>query len=432
MIWRLAVKSAWSRRLGLSFVVLSVAVSACLVLSVFQLRQDARQSFAQAVSGVDLMVGPRGSASEFLLYTVFQLGRPTRNLQADVLASIKGIPGVAWAVPLQLGDRYREAPVWGSSPSLFEVFQVQGQPLRFAQGRPFRKPSAAEPQAVFELVLGAAVADRHRHHLGDQVVLTHGDGGELAARHDQTPFTVVGVLAPTGGPIDRAVLVSLAGFEAMHVGWGLMPMGPGSRMGSMQKELLAQMSVDALEPSTLTAVLVGLHHRSQVFQVRRQIEALQTEPLMAVLPGVTLDELWQVLSVAENTLLLVGVVVSLASLMSVAALILAGLSARRREFAILRAVGLSPGAMLKLVVLETGLVALVGLILGVVAQCIGLALSADWLRGTMGINLQLWSFPAEAWWVLGAMLSAALLMAIVPAWRVYRWSLSDGLSAPQV
>jgi putative ABC transport system permease protein len=432
MIWRLAVKSAWSRRLGLSFVVLSVAVSACLVLSVFQLRQDARQSFSQAVSGVDLMVGPRGSTSEFLLYTVFQLGRPSRNIQADALASIKGIPGVAWAVPLQLGDRYREAPVWGSSPSFFEVFRVQGQPLRFAQGRPFRQPSAAEPQAVFELVLGAAVADRHRHQLGDQVVLTHGDGGELAARHDQTPFTVVGVLAPTGGPIDRAVLVSLAGFEAMHVGWGLMPMGPGSRMASMQKELLAQMSVDALEPSTLTAVLVGLHHRSQVFQVRRQIEKLQAEPLMAVLPGVTLDELWQVLSVAENTLLLVGVVVSLASLMSVAALVLAGLSARRREFAILRAVGLSPGAMLKLVLLETGLVALVGLTVGVLAQRIGLALSADWLRGTMGINLQLWSFPAEAWWALGAMLSAAVLMAIVPAWRVYRWSLSDGLSAPQV
>jgi putative ABC transport system permease protein len=432
MIWQLAVRSAWSRRLGLSFVVLSVAVSAFLVLSVFQLRQDARQSFSQAVSGVDLMVGPRGSASEFLLYTVFQMGRPTRNIPANVLAGIEGMPGVAWAVPLQLGDRYREAPVWGTTPRFFEVFQVQQQPLRFAEGRAFEQPSAASPQAVFELVLGSAVASGYRHQLGDQVVLTHGAGGQLAARHEQTPFRVVGVLAPTGGPIDRAVLVSLAGFEAMHVGWGLMPMGPGSRMAAVQSDLLAQIPVESLKPTSLTAVLVGLHQRSQVFQVRRQIENSPLEPLMAILPGVTLDELWQVLSVAENTLLLVGVVVSLASLMSVAALVLAGLSARRREFAILRALGLSPRSMLNLVLLETGFVALVGVMVGLVVQRLALVLSADWLRGTMGIDLQLWSIPTEAWWALGAMLAIAVLIALVPAWRVYRWSLSDGLSAPQV
>ncbi len=431
MIWQLALKSAWSRRLGLSFVVLSVAVSAMLVLSVFQLRQDARQSFSQAVSGVDLMVGPRGSASEFLLYTVFQLGQPSRNMQASHLETLENMPGVAWAVPLQLGDRYREAPVWGTSSAFFDVFRVQQQPLVFAKGRAFAKPSADNRSAVFELVLGASVASRYRHQLGDQIVLTHGDGGELAARHEQTPFTVVGVLAPTGGSIDRAVLVSVQGFEAMHVGWGVMPMGLGSRMASVQKDLLADMPVDALKPSSLTAILVGLQDRSRVFQVRRQIENTTTEPLMAVLPGVTLDELWQVLSVAENTLLLVGLVVSLASLMSVAALMLAGLSARRREFAILRAVGLSPAAMMRLVMLETAVVALVGLLMGLLAQQSGLMLASDWLRQTMGVAVRVWSIPTEAWMALGAMLLTAVAIAGIPAWRAYRWSLSDGLSAPQ-
>jgi putative ABC transport system permease protein len=431
MIWWLALKSAWSRRLGLSFVVLSVAVSATLVLSVFQLRQDARHSFSQAVSGVDLMVGPRGSASEFLLYTVFQMGRPSRNLAASNLDALTEMPAVAWAVPLQLGDRYREAPVWGTTPAFFDVFRVQQQALRFTQGRAFEQPTAERRQAVFELVLGASVASRYQHRLGDQLVLTHGDGGELAARHEQTPFTVVGVLAPTGGPIDRAVLVSVQGFEAMHVGWGVMPMGPGTRMPSVQRELLAEMPLDALKPTSYTAILVGLQDRSKVFQVRRQVENMTQEPLMAVLPGVTLDELWQVLSVAENAMLMIGLIVGVASLLSVAALVLAGLSARRKEFAILRAVGLSPGALMRLVSIETTLVCGVGLLVGLTIQQLALFTLSDFLRQTMGIDVQVLDWPVEAWWTLGAMLLSAVLISLVPAWRAYRWSLADGLSAPQ-
>lgn len=432
MIWGLAIKSAWSRRLGLSFVVLSVAVSAMLILSVFQLRQDARQSFSQAVSGVDLMVGPRGSASEFLLYTVFQLGRPSRNVDANTLEKVGALPGVAWAIPLQLGDRYRGAPVWGTSASFFDVFRVQQQALVFAQGRRFDEPSSDRREAVFELVLGASVAKRYRHGLGDSVVLSHGDGGELAAKHEQTPFKVVGILKASGGPIDQAVLVSVQGFEAMHVGWGVMPMGAGSAMAQVQRQLLAEMPLDALKPKSVTAVLVGLSDRSRVFQVRRQIENLTQEPLMAVLPGVTLDELWQVLSVAENALLLVGVVVSLASLLSVCALVLAGLAARRREFSILRAVGLSPVSLMRLVVVETLAIAAAGLVVGVVLHQVVIGLVAETLRQNMGIDLQLWSWPEESWMALTAMLVSAGLVSLVPGWRVYQWSLSDGLSAPQV
>lgn len=153
---------------------------------------------------------------------------------------------------------------------------------------------------------------------------------------------------------------------------------------------------------------------------------------MAVLPGVTLDELWQVLSVAENALLLVGVVVSLASLLSVCALVLAGLAARRREFSILRAVGLSPVSLMRLVVVETLAIAAAGLVVGVVLHQVVIGLVAETLRQNMGIDLQLWSWPEESWMALTAMLVSAGLVSLVPAWRVYQWSLSDGLSAPQV
>ncbi|MFZ9162638.1 MAG: FtsX-like permease family protein, partial [Burkholderiaceae bacterium] len=97
----------------------------------------------------------------------------------------------------------------------------------------------------------------------------------------------------------------------------------------------------------------------------------------------------------------------------------------------LRAVGLSPGAMMRLVMSETAVVALVGLALGLVAQQLGLMLASDWLRQTMGIAVRVWSSPAEAWLALGGMLLTAVAIAWIPAWRAYRWALSDGLSAPQ-
>jgi putative ABC transport system permease protein len=107
----LAWQSAWSRRQALSLVTVSVAVSVLILLSVQQLREDARRSFSNALSGVDLIVGPRGSATELMLYSVFQIGRPSRNMGYAGFQEIQTMPQVRWAVPIQLGDTYQGHPV---------------------------------------------------------------------------------------------------------------------------------------------------------------------------------------------------------------------------------------------------------------------------------------------------------------------------------
>ncbi|MGA0881983.1 MAG: ABC transporter permease, partial [Burkholderiaceae bacterium] len=231
-IWlSLAFASAWSRRTALMLVIFSVSVSVTLLLLVAQIRADARTSFSNAVSGIDLIVGPRGSPTELLMYSVFQLGRPTRNLSATAEAEVGNINGVRWVLPLQLGDSYRGHAVWGTRAAFFDRFRVRGQPLEWAEGRGFRDPTQAGIGAVFEVALGSDLARKFGHRLGDSVVLTHGAGGPLAQQHSQTPFTVVGVLAPTGSPIDRAALISVEGFEAIHLGWGVGPFqGLGGRM----------------------------------------------------------------------------------------------------------------------------------------------------------------------------------------------------------
>ena len=425
--WSLAWRSAWSRRHALAMVALSVSVSVLILLGVQQLRHDARQSFTQALSGVDLIVGPRGSASELMLYSVFQVGRPSRNMAHEAYVSLRALPQVRWAVPVQLGDTYRGFPVLGTTPELFEVFQTQGARLQWAQGRPFADPQA-DAGAVVEAVLGAQVAARHGLSVGDRLVLTHGRSDGLAPDHADQPFTVVGVLQATGAPIDRNVIISLQGFEALHQGMG----APGLPWlgGVGAAPTVAQRA--ALVPRELTAVWVGLHARTEVFSARRGIERLPQDSLMAVLPGVALDELWQVVKLAENALLAIGVLVAVSGMLSVAAVLMVGLSARRKELAVLRALGATPLALLGLVWLEALGVCLLGMLGGLVLHGLGLWALQDLLRTELGIAVQ-WGWPtAEVAWSLAGLVLAAWLAASVPALRAYRLSLVDGLHPPTV
>ena len=425
--WSLAWRSAWSRRHALAMVALSVSVSVLILLGVQQLRHDARQSFTQALSGVDLIVGPRGSASELMLYSVFQVGRPSRNMAHEAYVALRALPQVRWAVPVQLGDTYRGFPVLGTTPELFEVFQTQGARLQWAQGRPFADPQA-DAGAVVEAVLGAQVAARHGLSVGDRLVLTHGRSDGLAPDHADQPFTVVGVLQATGAPIDRNVIISLQGFEALHQGMG----APGLPWlgGAGAAPTVADRA--ALVPRELTAVWVGLHARTEVFSARRGIERLPQDSLMAVLPGVALDELWQVVKLAENALLAIGVLVAVSGMLSVAAVLMVGLSARRKELAVLRALGATPLALLGLVWLEALGVCLLGMLGGLLLHGLGLWALQDLLRTELGIAVQ-WGWPtAEVAWSLAGLVLAAWLAASVPALRAYRLSLVDGLHPPTV
>jgi len=177
---------------------------------------------------------------------------------------------------------------------------------------------------------------------------------------------------------------------------------------------------------------VGLHNRADVFSVRRKIESLNRDPLMAVLPGVALDELWQVVKVVENSLVLIGFMVAVSAMLSVAAVLLVAMSGRRKELAILRAMGAGPRALLGFVLLESVLVCLVGIVSGYVV-CQGLMWAAqDLLRTGFGVMVQPGWPSADSLTSLGALFGVSVLASLLPAWRAYRLSLMDGLHPPSV
>jgi putative ABC transport system permease protein len=323
---RLAAKSAWNRRFVLFLVALSIALSTFLLLGIERIRTDVRENFSQSVSGTDLIVGARTGSVQLLLYSVFRIGSATNNIRWSSVQAIEKQRAVAWVVPISLGDSHRGFAVVGTSPAYFDRFQYGDRELlALASGKRF--------EGLFETVLGAEVASKLGYKLGDRIVLSHGDGVFAVNEHADKPFTVVGVLARTGTPVDCSVHISLPAMEVIHVDW----MAGAPVLGTSISA--AQVARHDLTPTNLTAALLGLKSPTAVFSVQRSVAEFEGEPLMAVLPGVALDELWDIVGIGGRGLIAMSALVGLVSVAGLVAVIMAGLNERRRELPILRAVG---------------------------------------------------------------------------------------------
>ena len=415
----LAWRSAWNRRATLSLVLLSVALSTFLLLGVEQVRTDVRENFSQSVSGTDLVVGARTGSVQLMLYAVFRVGSATNSIRMDSLAAIAKHRAVEWVVPLSLGDSHRGFAVLGTTADYFSrFFYGDRESLVLAQGRAF----ANSIDGLYGAVLGAEVAHALGYRLGDRLTLAHGSGGLPGSDHADKPFTIVGILARTGTPVDRTVHISLESMEAIHLDWvGGAPM-PGVSIAPEQARKFD------LAPKQVTAALIGLKGRAAVFNVQRFVAEYPGEPLMAVLPGVALDELWDVVGVGERALLGMSAMVGVVSLAGLIAVVMAGLNERRRELAVLRAVGAGPRHVLLLLAGEGLLVTLAGALLGALCTGLLMVLAAPWVQAQYGVNLKLSAPSAAQWGLFAAVVLAGGVAGLIPAWRAYRLSLADGLS----
>lgn len=428
----LAWRSAWNRRVTLMLTVCSIALSTVMLLGVERLRTDVRQTFSAAVSGTDLIVGARTGSVQLLLYAVFRVGAATNNIRWTSIEALETLRSVAWVVPLSLGDSHRGYPVLGTTAGYFDHFRHgRQQALQFREGVRF--------VALHDAVIGAEVADRLGYRIGESIVLAHGTGAVPLRDHGDQPFVVTGILTRTGTPVDRTVHISLEAMEALHAGWiGGLPRrdrrgAADSNAADANAAGVNATGADAapaadLRPKSVTAALVGLQHRSAVFSVQRRINTYPGEPLMAILPGVALDELWTTVGVGETALLAMsGLVagVSVAGLMSV---MLAGLGERRRELAVLRATGASPAHLLLLLGLEGLIVTLAGIVTGLLALGLLVLGLGPVLQTAFGLSLHLTRPTSLQGLLLAALLATGCLASLLPGWRAYRLSLGDGLS----
>ncbi|MBS97811.1 MAG: peptide ABC transporter permease [Oceanospirillaceae bacterium] len=414
MLIGLAWKSLTNRRAAAVLCILTIAVSVLLLAGVEKIRQDMRSGFFNTVSGTDLIVGARSGQVELMLYSVFHLGSPTNNIRWQSYEKIAGDPAVDWAIPLSLGDSHRGFRVVGTDKRFFTHYRFGSErPLTFSSGKGF--------DGLHQVTLGADVARELGYSIGDRIIVSHGLGQVSFSQHKDQPFEVVGILAATGTPVDRSLYVSLESITAIHLGWRAGVPMPGVRI---DKEKLSSQD---LTPTQITAMLVGLKSKTQVFHLQRAINAYAGEPLLAILPGVALQALWKIIRGAEQAMLSISACVVLAGLTGMLGVLLTGMEQRRRELALLRAIGASPHHLLVLVLIEATLLTAAGLALGLGTLWGALIIFGDELQRLLGVYLTT-DWPDSIGWIALGVLLSGTLAGIIPAWRAWRLTLSDGLS----
>ena len=415
-IFTIAVKSLLNRKSTATLTIIAIAISVTLLLGVERIRSEARSSFANTISGTDLIIGARGGSIQLLLYSVFRIGNATNNISWGSYRKFAELPSVAWTIPLSLGDSHLGYRVLGTTGEYFRHYRYGAKrKLQFLKGVAF--------DDIFDAVLGAEVAEKLGYRVGDPLIVTHGIAKQGGQDHGDKPFRVSGVLAKTGTPVDQTIHVSLAGIEAIHIDWRGGAKVTGFSIAADEVRGLN------LQPKSITAFLVGLNSRLDAFRIQRQANIFDREPLTAILPGVALHELWSVLGTAETALSVISFFVIATSILGMLTVLLAGVNERRREFSVLRSVGAQTRQIFTLHLIEALFLTAAGIVIGTAVLYALLLFSQPIIEDHYGLYINIGPPTKGDIMRLTLVLLAGLIAGIAPAWRAYKSTLADGLNA---
>ena len=412
----LAFASMRARLLPIVLVILALTSSMALLLAVDRIKVATQNGFNQSLSGVDLVLGPRGSGIELMLYTVFHLGKPTNNITTETLKDITQNPKITWAVPIALGDSHRGFRVIATSSEYFQRIKFGGdQSLQFRDGVAFRE--------LNQVVIGSAVADALGYTVGTPMFVTHGSGS-LGELHDDFAFNVSGILAPTGTPTDQAIFVSLEGYELIHLGWT-----NGSQAISLKSIDVQQIPKERLYPKTITAAYLGLSSKLGLFQVARSINEYSEEAVSAIIPGVALAELWSIVGSVDSVFKLLNWLIIGISIIAMMTMTMTALESRTREMTILRALGATPTHLSSMILAEVALISGFSVLLAIGLVRVLTWVSVDLLSEWAGIRIELIWITTNELLILGLIVLAGLIASLIPAGMVYKRSLHRGFSS---
>lgn len=407
-------KSLRNRAFTSFLCILSIALSIALYLGIQRLRKGAEEGFTNTISQTDFIVGAKGGAINLLLYSVFHMGQAVNNVRFSTYEMVKNNPIVKWTIPISLGDSYKGFRVVGTDENFYLHYRFRGdQKVEIHKGK--------IAFGVFDVVLGSDVAENLKHNVGDKIVLTHGIQAEGLYHHDQTPFEITGILKKTHTPIDKSVYISLLGMEAMHIGW---------ETGVPDNKVIDQsaFSPEKLKIKQITSFMVGLKNRVAILRMRRTIDTYEDEPIMAIIPSLTLQEMWQTLSYVEKVLSVVGLLVLIVGFLTIIIALYTSINERRREMSIFRSLGAHPWQILGLILYESFILVFMGILVGVLALY-GLIISLKpILEKEFSVFIEVHSMNSEEYSFLFIVLLIAPLIGLIPGIRAYKNSLRDGLT----
>lgn len=417
---KLSLRSMRNRCFSSLLTMFAIALSIALLLSMERIRLGVKNSFEQSLSGMDLVVGPRGGSLQVLLYSVFHIGSPNNTVDWHSYEDIRSHPEVEWSIPIAMGDSHRGFPVVGTDEKLFKHFKVAGHGISFREGSAFTK--------TFEAVIGSEIAKKLHYTVGQKIILSHGMGDASFHEHEDSPFVIVGIMKETGSPADQTVYIDLSSLDAIHhEEHAHEHEHEHEHAHAHEHEHEHEDEEEGHEP-TISAFFVGLKSKQGILSFQRMVNEYVEEPLMGIIPGLTFMELWSLLSTADTALMLVSVFMIFAGILGMLSSLLTTLESRNREIAILRALGARPGTIFSLFLSEAIFLGLGGYLLGFALVYPILYGMQPFLVRHYGFHMSLNANASYDLSLFFAVLGLASLAGLFPAWKAYRRSLADGLT----
>ncbi len=402
----LVLRSLRHRRLATALSALSVALGVGLVVGIGTLRREARSHFQNAAVSFDLVVGPKASPLQIVLYTVFQMDEAPGTIPVSAYERLRADPRVKVALPWVVGDSYREFRIVGTSEAFFGQEVRGGVPVACASGVPFRPFDPARRE--WEAVLGSTVAAETGLRAHDTFSAVHGlDSKGTGTEHEEAPWRVVGVLAPTGTPVDRAIWIHWEAFFAME------RHDPTAGRGAGAERRISAVVLKAANPAFANLLF---------FELR------SSEDLQPARPFVEVRRLFDIVGNADRLLLAVAALVVVVAALGILVSMASGMRERRRDLAMMRALGAPRRLLAALMVAEAGTVGLFGAaggwLLGHGIVAAGASVLTEW----SGVRVRTLAFAPEEILVVAGAVGLCALAGLLPAVMAYRADVATGLA----
>lgn len=391
---------------------LCVALATGLIMAVFAINQQTRQAFTGGPVGFDAVLGARGSQLQLVLNTVFHLETSPGNVPWKMYKAIEKERGVDLAVPYAVGDNYRGYRIVGTSAEMFSKFEYQkGRKFGFSAGRAF------DPQRQ-EAVIGSFVAEKTGMKVGSVFNPTHGVTASPNAHSHAEQYVVTGVMAPTNSPSDRVIWIPIEGIFRMG---GHVLKGSGERYEAKRGEEIPD------EHKEVSAVMIKFKNNQQGMRLQQTINNQGNVATLAWPIGRVMGELFEKLGWVHKVLTMVAYLVVVVAAASILASIYNTINERRREFAILRALGARRRTVFTAIVIETAAIAAIGVAAGFAFYAVILYGAAQVIRSTTGVVLDVaqWN-PVLVLAPVGIILLGALA-GVFPAMKAYRTDVAENI-----
>jgi putative ABC transport system permease protein len=457
-LFKIILKNMRQRALATWLTTISVALGVALTVAILLIRHGIEDRFQQATLGYEMVVGAKGSPLQLVLNTVYNLDVSPGNIRWTVFEKLRADKRVKLAVPFSVGDNYKGFRIIGTTDAWLKEFEfAPGRPFKLAEGRVFqfdekslkeafeesaqrareriarekgeeppkeiKHEAEGEKHAVSEAVIGSTAAQETGLKVGETFIAAHGVEQSTEAKlHAENPWRVVGILAPTHTANDRAIFINLDSFYHIE-GHEIREKKSGA---SEQKPRVEEGKDNDPDPGQVSSVVLKLRSPIHALPLYREIN--DSDDAMAAFPAAEIRKLFNIVGNINQVLLAQTLLIVIVAGVAIAVSIYNSMSERRREIAILRALGARRRTIFAVVVLEAVAICSLGAVVGLLGGHFVAGMANAALQKASGFTIAAYQIQSTEWWVLAGCVLLGALSGFGPAVRAYRTEVAENLA----